>query len=92
MDSSDGSIRAFLPTTALEFSQPVFTGSYLLLANGGVLQAYIPRTKGDTTPPTEPSAVSARWASDQSQANVSWNATNDNVGVSGYRIFRKTAR
>ena len=88
VDSSDGSIRAFLPTTALEFSQPVFAGSYLLLANGGVLQAYIPRTKGDTTPPTEPSAVSAQWASDQSQANVSWNAANDNVGVSGYRIFR----
>ena len=61
----------------------------MLLANGGVLQAYIPRTKGDTTPPTEPSAVSARWAvPDQSQANVSWNAANDNVGVSGYRIFR----
>ena len=89
VDSSDGSILAFLPTTALEYSQPVFAGKYLLLANGaGFLQAYTPRTKGDTTPPTEPSAVSVQWASDQSQVTVSWNAASDNVGVAGYRVFR----
>jgi hypothetical protein len=41
----------------------------------------------DTTPPTAPSGLTASVAS-SSQINISWGASTDNVGVTGYRVFR----
>jgi chitodextrinase len=41
----------------------------------------------DTTPPSTPANVSATGVS-ASQINVSWSASTDNVGVTGYRVFR----
>ncbi len=41
----------------------------------------------DTTPPTAPSSLSATAAS-TSQINLSWTASTDNVGVTGYRVER----
>ncbi|MGH3430583.1 MAG: fibronectin type III domain-containing protein, partial [Mycobacteriales bacterium] len=42
---------------------------------------------GDTQPPTAPSSLSAT-ALSSSQINLSWTASTDNVGVTGYRIER----
>ncbi len=42
---------------------------------------------GDTTPPTAPSSLTATAAS-SSQINLSWTASTDNVGVTGYRVER----
>jgi chitodextrinase len=44
-------------------------------------------TGGDTQPPTTPSGLSATAASN-TQINLSWTASTDNVGVTGYRIER----
>ncbi|TME32147.1 MAG: fibronectin type III domain-containing protein, partial [Chloroflexi bacterium] len=41
----------------------------------------------DTTPPTAPSNASAT-ATSSSQINVTWNASTDNVGVTGYLVER----
>ena len=41
----------------------------------------------DTTPPTAPSTLTAT-ASGTSTINLSWTASTDNVGVTGYRIER----
>jgi hypothetical protein len=41
----------------------------------------------DTTPPSTPIGLSATPAS-PSQINLSWGASTDNVGVTGYKIFR----
>ena len=41
----------------------------------------------DTTPPTAPSGLAAT-AISSSQINLSWTASTDNVGVTGYRIER----
>jgi chitodextrinase len=41
----------------------------------------------DTTPPTAPSNLTATAAS-SSQINLSWTASTDNVGVTGYRVER----
>jgi large repetitive protein len=41
----------------------------------------------DTTPPSVPTGLVAT-ASSTSQVNLSWNASTDNVGVAGYRVFR----
>jgi chitodextrinase len=41
----------------------------------------------DTTPPSTPAGLSASAAS-SSQINLSWTASTDNVGVTGYKIYR----
>jgi chitodextrinase len=41
----------------------------------------------DSTPPTTPTGIAAAPAS-PSQIDLSWNASTDNVGVAGYRIYR----
>ncbi len=43
----------------------------------------------DTTPPTAPAGLAATAVS-ATQINLTWNASTDNVGVSGYRVFRCT--
>ena len=44
----------------------------------------------DTTPPSVPTGLTATAAS-ATQINLSWNASTDDVGVSGYRIYRNGA-
>ncbi len=44
-------------------------------------------TSGDTTPPTAPSSLSATAVS-TAQINLSWTASTDNVGVTGYKVER----
>ena len=41
----------------------------------------------DVTPPSQPTSLNAS-ASSTRQANLSWTASTDNVGVTGYRIYR----
>src|SRR5207247_1261975 len=41
----------------------------------------------DTTPPSVPTGLAATAVS-SSQINLSWTASTDNVGVSGYRVYR----
>src|SRR4029077_13924848 len=45
----------------------------------------------DTTPPSVPTGLTAKAVS-SSQINLSWTASSDNVGVSGYRVFRNGAQ
>ena len=42
---------------------------------------------GDTTPPTAPSNLAAT-APSSSQVNLTWTASTDNVGVTGYIVYR----
>ena len=44
-------------------------------------------TASDTTPPTVPTSLTAT-AISSSQINLSWTASTDNVGVTGYNVFR----
>ena len=44
-------------------------------------------TLGDTTPPSAPTNLAATAAS-STQINLSWTASTDNVGVTGYRVER----
>jgi chitodextrinase len=44
-------------------------------------------TGGDSTPPSVPAGLSAS-AISSSQINLTWIASTDNVGVTGYKVFR----
>ena len=46
---------------------------------------------GDQTKPTTPTAVNATSAT-ASQINLAWNASTDNVGVTGYDIYRNSVK
>ncbi len=46
---------------------------------------------GDTTPPTMPTTLASTGATDAS-ITLSWTASTDNVGVTGYKIFRNGAQ
>jgi cellulose 1,4-beta-cellobiosidase len=58
-------------------SSPSSSANATTLSGGG----------GDTQPPTVPSGLSGQ-AISSSQINLSWTASTDNVGVTGYRIYR----
>ena len=47
-------------------------------------------TQPDTTPPSVPANLAAQAVS-STQINLSWNASTDNVGVTGYKIYRDGA-
>ena len=63
------------------------TGSgYVEDINGAVAGVY-PFLVIDTTPPSTPGAISASQITDRS-VKLSWPAATDNVGVTGYKIYR----
>jgi chitodextrinase len=67
-------------------------GAYAAISsanNGWSMQmvALRPASSSDTTPPSVPSKLSATPVS-SFQINLSWTASTDNVGVTGYRVFR----
>lgn len=51
-----------------------------------IMVAFKP-TAPDTTPPSVPAGLNAQ-AVNATQVNLSWTASTDNVGVTGYKIFR----
>jgi fibronectin type 3 domain-containing protein len=101
---SDGSAANFVDSTALASGQydrnytltysaasagqtltiswVMSSGTGNVTLNGAALQA-----STDTTPPSAPSGLTATAASG-SQINLSWTASTDNVGVTGYKVER----
>ena len=55
-------------------------GAYSAIVNQATLA-------GDTTPPTAPTGLAAT-AVEQTQIDLAWTASTDNVGVTGYRVER----
>jgi chitodextrinase len=72
-------------TTAGSYSASVYVspdGPYVTQ-----IVAFKVASGGDTTPPTAPTGLTATAAS-SSQIGLSWTASTDNVGVTGYRVER----
>lgn len=55
--------------------------------NAGVVTKTNPCTGGDVTPPTVPTALS-KTAATPTSVSLSWTASTDNVGVTGYDVLR----
>jgi len=69
------------------------TGGYIRLGNGtgesslNVMADAVKLSYADTTPPSAPTNLTVSAVS-ETQANLSWTASTDNIGVAGYKIFR----
>ncbi len=55
--------------------------------NAGVVTKTNPCTGGDTTAPTVPTALT-KTAASATSVSLSWTASTDNVGVTGYEVYR----
>ncbi|TRZ92789.1 MAG: choice-of-anchor D domain-containing protein [Rhodocyclaceae bacterium] len=80
--SAPGARSATLTVTSSASSSP----NVLALAGTGATVPDVP-TGGDGSAPTIPANLTATPVS-QSQINLSWTASTDNVGVSAYRLYR----
>lgn len=74
------------PTMTLEHTQAM-TGTIEVTPHNALILWKEASPTADTTQPTAPANVSGISIS-SSQINLSWNASTDNVGVTGYKIFR----
>ncbi len=57
------------------------------IATASSVTVTVNNTVSDTTPPSVPTGLNAA-ALSSSQINLSWSSSTDNVGVTGYKIFR----
>lgn len=95
--SRDGTPITTLPGTATTYTDtglvPGSTYSYTVTASDGTGNTSPPSntatatTVADTTPPTAPGTPVATGVT-ASQVSLSWTASTDNVGVTGYRVVR----
>src|SRR5213082_916737 len=74
------------PSTTYSYAVAAFDAAGNLSAQSSPASATTPAAP-DTTPPSVPTGLTASAVS-SSQINLSWAASSDNVGVSGYRVFR----
>jgi beta-lactamase superfamily II metal-dependent hydrolase len=68
------------------------TGDTFVVAQGSRSVSYVSKggsTGPDTQPPTAPGALVAS-AISPTEVDLSWTASTDNVGVTGYRVYRST--
>jgi len=77
---SAASITAAVPSGAT-------TGNVVVTVGGAASNGVSFTVQADTTPPTVPAGLTVT-AISSSQINLAWTASTDNVGVTGYNIFR----
>src|SRR5205814_619429 len=78
------------PSTTYSYAVAAFDAAGNLSARSSPASATTPAAP-DTTPPSVPTGLTASAVS-SSQINLSWAASSDNVGVSGYRVYRDGAQ
>ncbi len=74
------------PSTTYTYTVAAFDAAGNLSAQSSPANTTTPAAP-DTTPPSVPTGLTASAVS-SSQINLSWAASSDNVGVSGYRVYR----
>src|SRR5439155_3320096 len=78
-------------TTASNGAHALTSKAYDAAANVGTSTAVnvTVNNAGDTTPPTAPASLTAN--SPKRKISLSWTASTDNVGVTGYQIWRASS-
>ncbi|MGE5529219.1 MAG: fibronectin type III domain-containing protein [Patescibacteria group bacterium] len=75
------------PSTTYNYYVKAFDAAGNISAQSNTAQATTQQSGGDTQAPTAPANLTATAVS-SSQINLSWTASTDNVGVTGYQVFR----
>jgi beta-lactamase superfamily II metal-dependent hydrolase/chitodextrinase len=78
-------------TTATNAAHSLTTKAYDAAGNVGTSAAVsvTVNNAGDTTPPTAPSSLAA--SGSKRKVSLTWSASTDNVGVTGYHVWRATS-
>ncbi|MCA9361368.1 metallophosphoesterase [Candidatus Kaiserbacteria bacterium] len=92
MDNSEARNSTDFGLLKLELGDDTYAWEFMSAAGGsftdmGTGSCVGTGSSGDTTAPSTPTNLSATAVS-SSQINLAWNASSDNVGVSGYDVFR----
>jgi chitodextrinase len=85
--TSSGSVTGLNPDTSYTFTVKAYDAAGNISSGTSITHATDPGSSGDTEAPAAPSNLSATAAS-SSQINLSWTASTDNVGITGYDIYR----
>jgi fibronectin type 3 domain-containing protein len=88
LDSVGGSTTTYSDTSVSPATQYTYTVTAIDAAgNESVASDPATALSSDTVPPQPPTTVTATAVSD-TQINLSWSGATDNIGVTGYQIFR----
>jgi len=89
IDTVDGAATSYSDTTVAPVTQYTYTVTALDDAgNESAASGPATGTTGDGTAPTSPVMLSAVAATGPNRIDLSWGPSSDNVGVTGYRIYR----
>jgi chitodextrinase len=77
------------PSTTYTYKVDAFDAAGNHSAQSASVSVTTPPASSDTSPPTVPTALAAGLSG--STVNLNWNASTDNVGVSGYTVYRDAA-
>jgi chitodextrinase len=84
-----GSTLAYADTTVSDATSYTYTvDAFDAAGNHSLKSASAGGNTPDVTPPSVPGGVTATALTTTPQVNVSWNASTDNAGVTGYTIYR----
>ncbi len=78
---------ALAPSTTYTYAVTAYDAAGNVSAASSTVQVTTPAPP-DTTAPTAPTALAGSSVSAASGATLTWTASTDNVGVTGYRVFR----
>ena len=88
LDTVNGSTTRYSDTTVAGSTQYTYTvTAFDAAGNESDPSDPATATTADTIPPTPPTTVTATTVSD-TQINLAWSGAGDNIGVTGYRIYR----
>ena len=82
--------KSVTPTQTTTYTLTATNASGSSTANATVTVTAKPGGTPDTQPPTSPALV-AVIAKSSTEVNLTWTASTDNVGVTGYQVFRNGA-
>ena len=85
----DGGTLAYTDTGLTDATQYTYTVTAIdAVGHESAPSSSTQATTLDATNPTSPTGLTAAGVPGQNQINLSWTASTDNVGVTGYRIYR----
>jgi chitodextrinase len=85
---SDQTVQA---STPYSYTVKAYDAAGNLSGASNAFPVTTPAAPGDTTVPTAPTGLTAN-ASSSSQIDLAWTAATDNVGVTGYDVYRGTTK